>query len=760
MDRLEASFVVMGFSCSVTQVLMARELMNVFAGNELVLGAFFVSWLLGIALGSRMLGRLTDRLTQRLEWFAATLTVIAVVVPLQILFVRSLSGWITPLKGEVAGLPSTFISTFLVLLPFCALYGLQFALGCSLHIGGEAPATRISRVYILEALGAVAGGLAFTYILVHRLRVLQIGVFLGLINLVMVLALLVQRRDPTPHPISRRALTIVVVLLIVGAGAATLIGGLSDLERASAGWQWEGLGLIHSENTVHGNIAVTIALDQRDFWVNGLPVFTVPHPDTVYVEETIHIPMLLHPAPVDVLVIGGGVGGALEELLKHPVSSVTYVELDPKMIELTRRFAPEASRILDDPRMVTRYMDGRLFVKRAASEYDMVVVSLPPPSTLQLNRFYTVEFFREIRELLRPDGLLSLTLSSSPSAIIEEMADRNRCVYEALARSFPSVLAVAGEYNIFVASQQVDQAAVPYIDVLYSRSVQRELDLGLLTEEYLAYKFSPLRMEAGLDYLGEGRSEANSDLRPVAVFHDLALWNAMYGHLTRAFLGLLSDLELRLLSLPLVGLIFYALTIRERLRGSRRPVYAALITTGLGGMVFSVVNIYAFQALCGYLYQELGVISAAYMLGSALGAGLMSGYTSKKGGGRHILYRTELAVAAFSVLLPVVLGYLFRLGGGGSSFLLSRFALPFLNCAAGFLVSLEFPLASDVVVEGDLSVGSTAGALYASDLSGACVGALLSSIWLIPLHGVLGACLVVAALNLSSLMVLYVSKGN
>jgi spermidine synthase len=760
LERLEASLVVMGFSCSVTQVLMARELMNVFAGNEIVLGAVFISWLLGIALGSRLLGRLTDRLSRRLEWFAATLTLIAVVVPIQILLARSLGGWISPVKGEVVGLSTTFSSTFLVLLPFCALHGLQFALGCSLHTGGEDPSTRISGVYVLEALGAVAGGLAFTYILVHRLRVLEIGVFLSLINLVMALALLDHRRDLTPPTTSRKALTVVAVLLIVGIGAATLTGGLANLERASVGWQWKDLGLVHSENTIHGNIAVTHALDQRDFWVNGLPVFTVPHPDTVFVEETTHIPMLLHPAPVDVLIIGGGVGGTLEELLKHPVSRVTYVELDPKMIELAKRFAPEASRVLDDPRVETRYMDGRLFVKGAATEYDVVIVNLPPPSTLQLNRFYTAEFFTEVRGLLRPDGLLSLTLSSSPSAMIEEMADRNRCVYEALTRSFPSVLVVAGEYNIFVASQQVVQATVPDIEVLYSRAVGRELGLRLLSEEYLAYKFAPVRMEVGLAYLGEGRSEVNSDLRPVAVFHDLALWNAMYGPLTRTVLGLLSDLDLRLLAFPLVGVILFAAVIRERLRRSRRPVYAALITTGLGGMVFSVVNLYAFQALCGYLYQELGVISAAYMLGSALGAWLMSRRMSKHGGGMHILYRTELAVAAFSVLLPLVVGSLFRLGGGESSVLLSRFVLPLLNCAAGFLVSLEFPLASGVVVEGDVSVGGAAGALYASDLLGACVGALVSSIWLIPLHGVLGACLVVAVLNLSSLIVLYVSRGT
>jgi len=112
MKRLALTYVVMGISCSISQVLLAREFLTVLGGNELILGVLFVNWLLCIALGSWCLGRLADRTTRRLELLVIVLILVSIVLPSQILFVRSIGNWIVAERGEMAGLPQTYYFHF------------------------------------------------------------------------------------------------------------------------------------------------------------------------------------------------------------------------------------------------------------------------------------------------------------------------------------------------------------------------------------------------------------------------------------------------------------------------------------------------------------------------------------------------------------------------------------------------------------------------------------------------------------------------
>ncbi|UCH57460.1 MAG: fused MFS/spermidine synthase [Candidatus Bathyarchaeota archaeon] len=757
MKRLDLTFVVMGFSCSVSQVLLAREFMNIFSGNELILGVLFVNWLLCIALGSWGLGKLADRSERRLDWLIATLILVSIILPLQILFARSMGGWLVEERGEMAGLFSTVYATFLVLLPFCSLHGLQFTLGCRLYSrdnGGD-PTAQISRVYILEALGSVLGGLAFSYILVHYLQIFDVSLGLSLLYLSLAFLLFVTgRAGNVPSP-SRRLPAGIIFLVILVVGFAMLAGGSETLDSVSSGWQWEGLGLIHTQNSIYGNIAITQSDEQLDFWVNGLPLFTTPNPDQEFVEEIVHFPMLQHPSSERVLLRGGGLGGVLEELVKHPIMSVTYVELDPLLIRLARRYSQEASEILDDPRVDVVHSDGRHFVKGAEESFDVVIVNLPPPSTLQLNRFYTIEFFEEIQRILDGEGILSLCLPSSLAHMSEEMASRNKCVYDTIRNVFPSSLVVPGDYNIFLASSTGGEGALTSdADLLYQRLLDRGLETSLFTREHLRYKLSPERMEIALAYLETDSVEVNSDVRPVAVYHDLSLWNAIFHPQTRMFFAILSNVDLRWIVISL-GLMTLALVMVRRKLGPRTPVHLAVFTTGLSGMTLSIIMLYSYQALCGYLYQDLGVVAAAFMLGLAFGGWFMGRRVSMLDGDVSIMFKTELAVILYSLLIPLAIRLLSYYTAESVILPLARGMLPLLNGAAGFFVGLEFPLASRICLRRGGHPGGVAGALYASDLLGACVGAFLSSVWLIPLHGVLGACLVAAVLNVTSFVLLY-----
>ena len=762
MKRFALTYMVMGISCSISQVLLAREFMTVLGGNELILGVLFVNWLLCIALGSWCLGRLADRITRRLELLVIVLILVSIVLPLQILFVRSIGNWIVAERGEMAGLPQTYYSTFIALLPFCSLHGFLFALCCRLYPDASGPnnsATQISRVYVLEASGSVLGGLAFTYLLVRRFQVFEISVGLSFLNLLLALILIEAGKAGDTTVTSRRILTGITLILLVLGGILTLSGGLERLDASSRRWQWEGLGLVHSENSVYGNIAITQRGGQLDFWVNGLPLFTSPDPDVLFVEEVAHFPMLQHPSPGNVLLIGGGLGGVLDELLKHPVNKVTYVELDPFLIDLAKRHSPGSARALDDIRVDVKHVDGRLFVKMAECNFDVAIVNLPPPSTLQLNRFYSAEFFREIRRVLGDEGILSLSLQSSMTHMSEEMGNRNRCIHETIRRVFPSCLVVPGDYNIFIASPVSGGDGTAFdVDVLCQRLRDRGLGTGLFTEDYIRHKLSSERKETGLAYLQTKRGEVNRDMLPVAVFHDLALWNALFHPQTRALFSLLSNIELSWIVIPLVVVMVSILSLRRRISLGYAAVYFAIFTTGLAGMTLSIIMLYAFQALCGYLYQDLGVVSAAFMLGAALGGWSTGHMVSKIESDVGTLRKTESVMIAYSILAPLFVTFVSSNLPDTSILLSARIFLPFLNLVAGVFVGLEFQLASRIRLQGYEKVGGVAGAFYATDLIGACAGALMASIWLIPLHGVLGASVVVAMLKAVSLVLIYTIK--
>lgn len=131
----------------------------------------------------------------------------------------------------------------------------------------------------------------------------------------------------------------------------------------------------------------------------------------VYHEALVHPPMLAHPRPEKVLCIGGGPGAVVREVLRHPsVRSVTLVDIDQEVVELSRRHLPHMHRgALDDPRTRIVFGDGRRFVEESKDVFDVVILDLSEPlpgSPACL--LYTSDFYRAIRSRLSPHGSLAL----------------------------------------------------------------------------------------------------------------------------------------------------------------------------------------------------------------------------------------------------------------------------------------------------------------------------------------------------------------
>ncbi|MDP4143951.1 MAG: polyamine aminopropyltransferase [Bacillota bacterium] len=125
----------------------------------------------------------------------------------------------------------------------------------------------------------------------------------------------------------------------------------------------------------------------------------------VYHEMISHIPLFTHPNPKKVLVVGGGDGGAIREILKHPsVEKAVLCEIDRAVIEECKKFLPEISCALDDPRCEVFVGDGIQYVHQHKNEFDVIIVDSTDPFGAAEGLFGG-SFYKEIAECLTEDGI-------------------------------------------------------------------------------------------------------------------------------------------------------------------------------------------------------------------------------------------------------------------------------------------------------------------------------------------------------------------
>jgi spermidine synthase len=729
-----AVLILIGFTAVMAQIVLMRELIVVFSGNEITLGLMLCMWLLWTAIGSSLMGRLGSRVAPR-KLVAALEGVIAVAFPVSILAVRASRMALGALPGEILGPVPMLVTSFVALGPFCIVSGWLFAAGSRLYSKECACSVpeATSSAYLLEAAGSGVGGLLAGVILIHYLGAFDIAAMLATLNLLAAIWLLGEG-----HRLKSvlQAAPIVVALL-----------AFRPLETWSRGLLWHGFQVVAARNTVYGNLVVARTEDSATLYENGLVLFDVPNPAAA--EEDVHFALLEHPAPRSLLLIGGGVNGSLTEALRHPsLERVDYVELDPAILEMAASWFPrEWTPARSDPRVHVHAIDGRLFLKTARSPFDVIIVNLPDPDTAQLNRFYTLEFFREARRALNPGGILSLRVTASENYMSPAAAEFLRCIRKTLQEVFPKVVAIPGDTIHFCATTRTGQLTTEP-SVLLDRLHARHLRTRYVSEFYLPFRMAPDRVaQLEQDIRPLSDTPVNQDFAPIAYYFDVALWSTRFHYtLGRVPFGAFAGCVALLL---LAAAAFVG-------RHPARIAGFSVATMGLTMIGMEILLLLAFQAMYGYVYQRLALVIAGFMGGLACGAWLARGTetaaSDKKAsfvsGDLHRLKSVlresrrpfsffplircrELAwLQTAAVLLPIVVYVC-----------LGLVPIPLLAILCGLLGGLQFPTASRIFLH-------SFGALYGLDLAGSCVGAILFSAYLVPVYGFRETALLLAMINL------------
>jgi spermidine synthase len=755
----------LGVSCVMTQLALMRELLGAFSGNEMVLGVTLGLWLLLMGIGTG-LGRTADKLRNPLAVLLIAQCFIAVIPLLQVFALRTLRN-VVFIRGAEVGVVETIISAFVLLLPYCVVAGYTLTLACALlaHVanagglgvpppggpmaGGAQNAERLAteppeggttnqaagRVYVADSVGSVAGGILFSFILVRFLDHLALLVFPAWLNLLGACAL--------GFRCGRKLLAGIALILAAGISAMVF---LTDMDGLSTGWFFQKQHIVARANSPYGKLVVTESDGQFDFIENGVPLTSTR--DDQHVEETVHYAMAQRPAARKVLLVSGGISGTAKEILKYGVNRVDYVELDPLVLELGRKYLPEN---LSDNRINVINTDGRLFLKQTAEKYDVIIVDVPDPSTAQLNRFYTAEFMAEAKRALSPNGVLSFSLGHYENYVSPELARLLASARRSLQPSFQNVLMVPGGRVFFLASDG------PLFDDIAARIEQRRVKTKLVNRHYLDAMLTADRMMDMQRAIAQPAA-ANRDFSPVLYYYHLRHWMSQF----QTGSWLLWTLFGVLLCVYLIRL----LVLRSTAKDGRGPAFV-LFASGFAGSALELVLLLGFQVLCGSVYHQVGVIVTVFMAGLAMGAmmanrtlkfrsdGVMECWEKFDPASTPLLHHSvtptvkHLAFLAFAVagcaaVLPFLLPLLNRMGGAETSLLAIKAIIALLTLILAVLVGMQFPLANRLEFDGTNRAVSR---LYTADFIGAFLGALLASTALIPLLGVTGVCLLAAALN-------------
>jgi len=728
---------IVGLSGIIAQVLLLRELLVSFYGNELTLGIILANWLLAEALGVFSAGKLVDKLKNKISPFVTLEALFVLALPIAIFLSRIFKVVLGVPFAEAIGLSTVYFVSLLIILPVGFLHGALFSSSVKLYsLFRKGPAHSIGEVYAWEIIGTIGGAIILTYLLIPYLSSFWIVFIVSLVNLI-VAAIFLKIQPGNKY----------LTLGFIGLAFVLVIGlNPNYLDKVSVNKQWQGQEVLTYRNSVYGNIVVTRKGEQNTFFYNGSPVVTAPYPDITFAEEFANLPLLFFSNPHDVLIIGSGAGGLINEIEKHAVKKIDYAELDPLLIAMLKKYpAGLINKELSDKRVNVINSDGRLFLNKTNSVYDIILLGLPKPTDLSLNRLYTREFFSLARKRLKQGGIIAIWLPGSLSYLSRELRDLNACIINAMSRAFKYVKVIPGDYNIILAS---DSPGITRITAgaIVKKMNDRGISTGILTLAYLDYRLSREKADWFDKSSLAATKEVNHDFHPIAVFEMLIYWNKQFSLKLAKSLEALRSINLTIvvffLGVLTLGLLFIS-SCRRRIKLSY-----AIATTGFFGMLMSLILIFGFQVVYGYLYHMIGMLIGIFMAGSAAGSIFVTNRLGRIKNSLGLLVGLEISVLLFSSAVPLIL-------------LLMKSCTWIFSClffTAGALVGMEFPLASSMYSDKEAALGETAGVLYAADLIGGWFAGILGGVVFLPVLGLFQTCMIIVILKLSSIFLLLLNR--
>ena len=310
----------------------------------------------------------------------------------------------------IAGEEATTIVLYTTILIVGGLTGLELPILIrkANEIGVEMNKST-ARVLFSDYAGGLVGGLLFAFYLRPEFGLVKSAFLVALVNILVAFWMIYSFRKELVYRATYTGIAILLFLLMI-------VGTIFGEEMAfSFEQRLYKDPIIYSEETSYQKITLTREQGDLRLYLNGQLQFSSSD-EHRYHETLVHIPMATVNNPENVLLLGGGDGLAVRELLKYDsVQSVTVVDLDPEMVKLAREhhlLTELNEHALEDKRVHIRNEDAFQYIKKEQKAFDVIIADLPDPNNESLNKLYTWEFYSLLRNHLELNGALMVQATS------------------------------------------------------------------------------------------------------------------------------------------------------------------------------------------------------------------------------------------------------------------------------------------------------------------------------------------------------------
>lgn len=734
MKQLRSALVLgLGFYALVVQTLLFRDFLAALEGSELGVGSFFGSWLLWVGLGA-VVGRVVSHrltgLTKRFELTVLLYLPALLVQQFLIAHARTLAG--VP-AYEVFPFGRMFAVSMLVNAPVSLTTGLLFTLACRWWEQDQLPP---ARVYMVEALGSFLGGLTVTMLLVSGVTAENV-VCCAAFVLVAGAAVAWIGADRSSRS-STSGVVLIVLLVVVS------LLGISGLANSWSRWndrsQWSRLLPADEFRGSFTTAQAKYLYGERgaQFVVMSWGGVSEALPNTEHASEVIALALAQHPTARNVLVMGTDSLGICLRLRELPqIGEVVWLHPDPAYPQAVLQVLPAAAKASAQGLTVpgTEVRDYLQFHRR---QFDLVILNLPDPTTLVLNRYWTREFYQMVEGALVDDGVVCTRLTGAANYMGDERVYLGSSALVTLESVFRHVVLKPGDESWLIASNGPSLCNAPA--ELRDRFAQIEGAAALYPPQGLMSLYVPDRIQFQLQGYAQATARVgssmlvNRDRQPKSLIFGLLLALRRTTLLSFArHVPILWAGGIWIAACPIVvyGLlrVLYMLAPRGG-RATPESVTAGaaydgsmlVFATGLAGMSLSIVLMFQYQSRFGSLFLDIGLISALFMFGAFTGS--LLGERLVRRPRQQLLPSSLLSNLAFLAVVVFLPEELPR----------SIYAILFVVC--GLFVGVYFPIGAQWLRAVGEKAASSGARLEMLDHWGGAAGAVLTGWLLLPLLGI------------------------
>ncbi len=688
-------FIPLGIVASIFQLALLREFSFSIAKNELTFVVAAGFWIAFCSLGS--ISKIPKKLSKLTLCILSSLAFSVFICLIHL--IKSLIG----LKYyEATSLGLVLFLSIILIGPTAFIIGIIFKNFVQEFLkNNQVQKNTFALFFAFEAIGFFLGGIAFTFCFINYINPL-------IFTLLPILLI---------PGIKNRYQKILAALIILFVSIISILSFNAILKK-----EFANADIIVNLGSAYGPVIGTYKSGATTIFSQGSVLATSE--DKSANEEFIHMSLsATDPSAIkDILFIGAAVSGQIEEIAKYKLNSLDCLQINPLISQIAKNNFPAGLK--NQINFITA--DPRIYLKNLNKRYDAILMNMPAPTNLALNRYFTQEFFKLILGHLKPKGIFSFTIPSKREILSPQFNKFNSSIINAVDKVFLSKLIVPSDAMLIIASKEEIKDYV-LLDNFGKANLKTDYFTIYHFKDYLSPSIRSYTQNM-LDKL----IQPNTDLVPSGFLNYLILEQIKF------YPDLKIDFQKIRIAVITFLLFFAVFIIIASYLFKRISCLSNIASIGFTSISFSSIIFVLFQLYCGALFWKLGLLIALFMAGSSIGIFFMNAIKFK---------RTNLLSWLYLCWVTIIFILFFYLKVIDNCDY-AELVFYFLALICGFLTGSSYPLLVQNLLKNKFDDKNIPVVIYSTDLIGAFAGTLASGILLIPFLGIPNSFLTLIFLNL------------